>query len=399
MKINKQYTFLGIALLIYFLLTFTAKKTTDWNTHYRSNATSPYGTKAFHELLNDSDLGITIENVRLTSYEIYNEDNYQKDKNLMIISDLISLDSESLNSVLEEAKNGRTIFLAAESFSYALKDTLKFKTATNFDEIQIKNFDLKSEDKIIIDSVEINYNDAKAELSSFEFTSNIIEYDTLNSELFVDKSSGKAFLLKHTIGEGSVYICTVPKLFSNIVLLHNNNAAFLNDILKMLPEGEYIRSEFYNRGREGHSSPLRVVLTRDGVKESVYLLLMLIFIYFLFQSKREQRAIPIITPPINESIGFIKTISQLYIKKRDHKSILIKRKKYLMNHIRNKYQVNLNDDEINSKIELLSHRSGISEDELKALFIQLDKEIKHSSSANTFMKTNELIDDFYTKEI
>ncbi|AZQ64693.1 DUF4350 domain-containing protein [Flammeovirga pectinis] len=397
---NKQYLFLGIAVVLYLVLTLTSGTKTDWDIHYKSLESSPYGTAALTQLLKAPEVKMEVENLRLTPYEIYDSlsESYS-DNNLIIIGNQLELDKVSIESMLREAKNGRSILLAAEEFSRLLRDTLGFTTENNYSSIQIKDFDLKNGVNLEIDSVSLKTANNVAYFSDFELISSFNNYDTFTTEVLAKNENDTPVFIKVSVGNGAIYLLSTPKILTNIALLNNNNYKVISDIITTLPEGKYIRTEYYTLGRVGHQSLFRVVLSKLGLKEALQLLLLLLLIYLVFEAKREQRPLPEIIPLANESIGFIKTLSHLYVTNGTNKSILVKRKRYLLNHIRNKYYVNLTTDEIDQDIVLLSLRSGINEEELRQLFITVDKEITNPLTDGGFISANKLIDNFYSKEI
>ncbi|MBD0402971.1 DUF4350 domain-containing protein [Flammeovirga sp. EKP202] len=399
-KQNKQYIILVFAVILYFFLAFTSDEKTNWRPHYRSDSKDPYGTKALTELLKDSVMKVNIKPSRMTAYEIYDSLNIDIISNhLMIINNRLELDKESVKSIYTGALKGGTVFLAAENFSRNLKDTLDFEMNYGYASIQIEDIPNLKENEFEFDTLSVFINDKEGQFSAFELNNSFDIYDSTSIEVLAYNEDGNAIFMKQKIGLGAIYLLSTPKILTNVALLNDDNNKLINEIIKELPKGNYIRTEYYALGRKGHASTLRVILARNGLREAVQLFLILIFIYLIFEIKREQRAIPELTPPSNDSLKFVNTLGQLYLGQKDNKNILIKRKRYLLNHIKNKYNINLNKEEINEELELLSFRSGIKEENIKKLFITLDREIKHSITDGGFIKVNELIDDFYSKEI
>ncbi|KXX68732.1 DUF4350 domain-containing protein [Flammeovirga sp. SJP92] len=396
-KFNKQYIILVVAFGLYLFLTLSSEEQTNWNAHFKSDSKDPYGTKALMELLKDPDMKMAIEPSRKTVYELYGQN--MESRKLLIVGGRLKLDKESINAIYNQAELGNTIVLAAENFDQSLKDTLGFKVDYSFSNIEIKEFTKSKELNIEIDTISIELNDHAGLFPAFEINNTFYDYDTLNAKTIATCEDGSAIFIKKEIGLGAIYLLSTPKILGNISLLSGDNHFFINEILKELPEGDYIRTEYYTLGRLGHSSTFRVLLERDGLREATQLLLLIILIYLIFEVKREQRAIPTFVPPKNETMQFVDTLGQLYFSQGDNRNILIKRKRYLLDHIKSKYQINLNKENIEEELNLLSFRSGIEEEKIKKLFISLDREIKHSMTEGGFIKVNELIDDFYSKEI
>jgi ABC-type Zn uptake system ZnuABC Zn-binding protein ZnuA len=88
--------------------------------------------------------------------------------------------------------------------------------------------------------------------------------------------------------------------------------------------------------------------------------------YLLLNVKRNQRTIPVIEKPKNESLDFVKTIGKLYYEKQDHLNLAQKMCTYFLEHIRSKYFINTSNLN-NTFIEQLSGKSGVTQAEVEQL--------------------------------
>ncbi|NME70870.1 DUF4350 domain-containing protein [Flammeovirga aprica] len=399
-KFNKQYLILIFAVVLYLVISVNSKNETNWTAHYNSNSKDPYGTKALMELLKDEEMKMNIKYSRSTAYEILvtDKEDYSTE-NLFIVGKKLTFDKESVDAMLQSASSGNTIIIATEKLNHDMTKALGVELDIDYSNISIKEMIQKKDFNFDLDTTLIEFNEQKGYFSSFDMTTSFDKYDTLDTEVLARNTNFDAVFLKKNVDQGAIYLLSIPKVFTNIALLHNDNHLLVNEIIKEFPEGDYIKTEYYSLGRKGHNSPLRVLLGNDGLREAVYLLLLIIFIYLIFEAKREQRPIPNIIPPKNESLKFVNTLGQLYLGQKNNKNILDKRKQYLLNHILNKYNINLNKQDNWEDLELLSFRSGIEIEKIKKLFISLDKLVMYSMSDESFKNVNELIDDFYSNEI
>ncbi|MBB3699518.1 DUF4350 domain-containing protein [Flammeovirga yaeyamensis] len=396
-KLKKHHIFLGVVVLLYLALTFKDQSQTDWTKHYKSNAKSPYGTKALTTLLDESeDLNLKVENSRLTIYELLDSPEFM-DKGILLIQPSFSLDKTDYDQLYKAIEKGKDVFIAAEHFDYNILDTLRISAEGTYNIPNLRYIDNQEDAEAKIDSVDMEMNGVIGKFSTVDYHYYLSIDDSSTVERLAGTDDQNVFV-KAKIGEGNLFLLSTPNVLSNFPLLHEENYLFVNEILKALPEGEYVRTEYYTLGREGQSTPLRVILAQQGLKESIFTLLLLIFVYLIFQSKREQRAIPTIEPPKNDSMAFVKTISQLYLNANDNKKILIKRKRFLFNHIRNKHYLDFNEEDNTQNIQLLAIRTGIDEEELRSLFVCVDREINYPMTASGFTRANQLIDEFYSKE-
>ena len=94
-------------------------------------------------------------------------------------------------------------------------------------------------------------------------------------------------------------------------------------------------------------------------------------------------------------MAFVRTISGLYHKSKNHKDIAQKRFTYLNNFLKQKYNVNLIDSE-NVNIEKTAKKTGTDTDLLKKLLSYRKKINKHETiSAENLTAFNKIIEDIY----
>jgi hypothetical protein len=139
---------------------------------------------------------------------------------------------------------------------------------------------------------------------------------------------------------------------------------------------------------------LRYILTTEPLKWAYYVTVLGLLFFILFEAKRKQRPIPVLTPPRNESMDFIKTIGNLYFEKGDHKNLASKKIQYLLEFIRSHYHLPTNrfDEDFFS---LLSSKSGKPLINIEGLFTMiriLDK--KEKIDGNELLVLNRKIEAF-----
>jgi hypothetical protein len=97
-----------------------------------------------------------------------------------------------------------------------------------------------------------------------------------------------------------------------------------------------------------------------------WLVLLLFALIYLFDSKRKQRAIPVINPLRNSSMEFVKTIGRLYYQRRDNNNLALKMVTHFQDHVRNRYHLQAGTlDE--GFIERLAYKSGFDKSSLENL--------------------------------
>jgi hypothetical protein len=100
-------------------------------------------------------------------------------------------------------------------------------------------------------------------------------------------------------------------------------------------------------------------------------LLLLLLLWVLLNSRRKQRMIPAYPKPANESLDFVKTMGRLYYDRKDHQNLANKMSMYFLEHVRTTYKLPTHTLDDNF-IESLHYKSGYSGGELNEIvsFIQ-----------------------------
>jgi hypothetical protein len=114
------------------------------------------------------------------------------------------------------------------------------------------------------------------------------------------------------------------------------------------------------------------------LKAALYTALITMLLYMIFQSKRRQRIIPVVTPPRNSTVDFVETIGQVYLGKGNHRNIALKQITYLFEQFRSRYGLDTSvpDDALARK---LAHRSGFPEAQSLAM-MELIRHVRSEES-------------------
>ncbi|WP_108821905.1 DUF4350 domain-containing protein [Dysgonomonas sp. Marseille-P4361] len=199
-------------------------------------------------------------------------------------------------------------------------------------------------------------------------------------------------------GRGHIYLHTVPTAFTNINMLKTTEYDFAFRCLSYLPENsKIIWDEFQKQGMQGRNSYFRVLFANPPLRTALYIVLAGLLLFMIFRAKRTQRIIPVITPPVNSSLEFLGTISNLYYRKKDFTTIAQKRHAYFLDFIRKNYYMSTENTD-SDFISRLSAKSGMDKEELSELFsLHKDITILPYVSNELFLKYNSLLEDFYKK--
>lgn len=370
----KYYILLGAALLILILVEIFAPKPTDWSFTLHHEHKSPYGTFILYENLDYLFPDHSVSASFKTLYEI--REGYAGE-NIFLLAAELNAGKEDTEALLQMLDGGTHVLAAARAYSGKLADTLDI--ATDADLLET----VANED----DTLEIRE-------SLYYFS----EYDSSQAEVLAENEDGKAVLLRYQRGEGTLLLSSVPQAYTNYFMLQESLTDETTASLCLLPQRNLIWNEYYHLGRMESTTPLRFLLSVAPLRWAVYLTLAGLLLFMLFESKRRQRAIPVVQPPANATLEFVETVGNLFMRSATHREMAKKKIIYFREYLLSHYRLQ-GDWQEEAFRERVAHKSGRDRKEVNETFdliIQL-QEKKHIS-AEELIRLNQKIDTFYTQK-
>jgi len=176
------------------------------------------------------------------------------------------------------------------------------------------------------------------------------------------------FIRVRYTGGGTLFIHLSPLAFTNYFLLHKKNKQYLDYAAALLPRdveliywAEYFRSGTSGQNQSqgnGVATALSWINKQPPLSMALWLLLLLLALIYVFESKRKQRIIPEKKALKNSSLEFVKTIGHLYYQRRDNRNLAAKMTAHFLDHVRNRYNLSTSrtDEEFAKK---LAFKTGI----------------------------------------
>jgi hypothetical protein len=196
-------------------------------------------------------------------------------------------------------------------------------------------------------------------------------------------------LLAYEKNQGIWFIHHSPIVFSNYFMLQNQNRAYYELLLSYLNEypnsvswfNYFTKSENETTQKETWTSLLKY----PALRYAFFILLGLLLVYTLFQSKRKQRIIPPRESNANASLEFAETVGLLYLNTGNHKNLSDKMIQFYLENMRIKFGIRskLSDDAF---VEMLSRKTGHSRVETKSFVDYLIYIRQNSDIAETDIK-------------
>jgi len=319
----------------------------NWMPSFDIKSKIPFGLKVFQEEKDNFFKGDSVNEIRVTPYEFFDAnydydtlvDTYTIKGTFLAIDNYYEIDESSTDEILYFVSHGNDAFLSMSDFSQKLQDSLKFEILNHY-----------FEDRIIATLANKKLDDKEYQMkmgvSGYHFSS----FDTLKTTVLgyqKAKDSTYVNFIKIPHGNGNFYLHTQPFAFTNYYLLKDRNYQYAEKVLSYIPKGNiyWYPNKTYNSAVS--DSPMRFILSNEGLKWAWYLFLIGMIIFMIFNAKRKQRIIPIIKPLENTTVDFTKTIGNLYFQEGNHDTIMEKKIIYFLEKLRQDYLIdtqNLDDD-------------------------------------------------------
>ncbi len=369
---NKSYfIFLGILLILYLVIQALKPEPVDWTPSFSKDHTRPYGNYALFRLLNSIFPGQPVSVSRKNLYETL--PSYSEGYNYILITQSVNFNEEELEVLRDFIHRGNNVFIAAEDFNYDFCRYWEFeigytssiipdywntqkrsKVTVNFNHLSLKS---DSGYSLRYDQYEHYFKNRDTSKYFYEKKSEIVFPEHIRVLGTINNQWPNFIAIKE--GNGKLFLHSNPKIFSNYNIVYNKeNHAYVSKALSYLPLQPVIWDEYFNRGPEGAQTEIRYILSSRGLRWGWFVLLSGIALYMLFESKRRQRLMPVIQPPVNTTLEFVNTVGRLYYQQKDHTNLAKKKVTFFLEHIRKQYY--LDTQELNEEFtEMLAARSGI----------------------------------------
>ncbi|MBN2166402.1 MAG: DUF4350 domain-containing protein [Marinilabiliaceae bacterium] len=340
----------SVGILLFALLVIITPKPIDWSLSFSKKDKIPYGNSILYNLLPVLFPNNKIIDCHTPLSEL---DNNIDIANYIIINQTFNPDSVEVENILSRINQGTNLFIATTNFGTRLENKFKLK----FNNFQFNNI-------FIDDSTVLNFANRKLKTAQGYSFKKLLEkryfssYDSTVTSVLGYNQQGKTNFIKINYGKGNIYLNTTPLAFCNYSMLKNDNYEYIFKCLSYLPQKKTIWDEYYKPGKMLNRSKLEFILKNESLKYAWYVLIIGILIYFIFETKRRQRIIPIIQPLENTSLKFIETIGRLYFNRKDHLDLAQKKYIYFNDFVRTTYHIQIKEL-TQEGLNELSEKSGM----------------------------------------
>jgi hypothetical protein len=189
------------------------------------------------------------------------------------------------------------------------------------------------------------------------------DWDTATTTILGTDTTHRPNFVRVTCGTGNIFVLLHPSSVTNYFLLRGKNITSLENELGYtnMFASEVYWDEFYkyqDQPRNGDFSEWQVLMRYPAMRWALWLAIIGLLVYLIFESKRRQRIIPVKPVLTNNSLEFVDALGQLYYQQHNNANLANKMIQQWLEFIRTRYYLNTNH--LNQQfIQLLAHKSGI----------------------------------------
>ncbi|MGV3705225.1 MAG: DUF4350 domain-containing protein [Arcticibacter sp.] len=383
-NIKPVYLIAALLIIAYVAAQYYKPRAVDWSSTLYNHKKAPFDTYILYHRIGDLFPGSAVQTSREPVYNTLERKRPGK-VTYIIICNTTNVDRTDYKKLESFVRAGNDVFIATNSLAY-MEQKLKIKADYE------GNMQRPAR-------VSFSRPDLAKENFSFEREITNGYYQDLDSNRFEPlgvNEKGHANFVRLRMGKGSLFLHANPLMFSNYALLEKGGARYASLALSHLDVNKHvIWDEFYTRGRGGSESEMRFFLAHPSLRWAVYIAFFGLILFVLYQVKRRQAAIPVISPPDNNSVEFARVVGQVYYEHRDNSNIALKKVAYFLEHIRTKYHMRthvLNDE----FVVLLAKKAGAEKKLLQELCHQIILiRNGHEVADAELMALNEKMEQFY----
>jgi len=367
----------------------------NWFPSYFQKDKIPYGTAVFSELMEES-FKENLTKVEVSPYQFLQDSTLTG--TYLFVNDVVQFDTTELDELTDWVEKGNSVFVSSHYHTYDLLDSLNLEMNTAFylnkfvsePMLNLVNEKLKAEEPYHIEKdLTIPYFEKIDTLSQTVLG----VAQPFNDTLAINKPL--ANFIEVPYGDGTFYFHNQPEIFTNYFLLLNDNNQHTENVLSYINDGSHLYLDaYYKSGKPVNISPLHILFNNRYLKWAYYFTLIGTLLFIIFQGKRKQRSIPIVKPLTNKSYEYARTISGMYLDKKDHHGIAKKQVALFLEYIRT--HLRLPTENLDSRFfKALAARSNNDVETTKSLFTLIEKVThQHSTAEQELVKLNKLITEY-----
>ncbi|WP_031535211.1 MULTISPECIES: hypothetical protein [unclassified Bacteroides] len=235
-------------------------------------------------------------------------------------------------------------------------------------------------------------NGQKTKLRSFLCQSSIKYYDNSFKPICVASDTLTTACLREYPNGGKLIVTTMPLVFTNYSVM-DSDARKLSEYMSSFFKGRklYRLHEEKNKKSvmEEEDGDFKYIMSQPPLKWAFYIILGLLVVYMVFNSRRRMKAIPVYKIDEDTTLQFAKVLGTFYYHQEYHVPFLMKKYDKLKSTLQSRYGWDVDKMEASDLINRLYVITGIRKDRIAKLFILIRE---YSQDARTISAKKDIIE-------
>lgn len=404
MKAKLPLIIIGILAVVFVILLSLQPRPVDWRPDLRRDSDNALGAEIFAELLPQLLADANGEEVKLTPildppFIHLGDESLEGTTYLFLTNDFSPDEAETLR-LYEYAERGNTVFIAAQSITGALADTLGIPadSANAFArglDYRYRGFLGQGDSTLHLVAPVLAKDEGYA--FSYEVGNWVMAgLDTARTTVIGTSLSGEPTLVLVEAGEGMFLISSTPYAFGNAAFTGDGSGTeYVAGVLGYLPSQSVFWDTYYKPFANQAQTPLRYILREPPLKWALRLMLLGVLLFIVFRGRRWQRAVPVVAAPVNATLDFVRTVGRLYFQDADHSALVDRKLRYFFDRIRTR--LGLTEVDLSEETERrVVARTGLSTEHIARLFARF-RRLRRSRTVDPkhLVELDRSLDRFY----
>ncbi len=404
MKAKLPLIIIGILAVVFVILLSLQPRPVDWRPDLRRDSDNALGAEIFAELLPQLLADANGEEVKLTPildppFIHLGDESLEGTTYLFLTNDFSPDEAETLR-LYEYAERGNTVFIAAQSITGALADTLGIPadSANAFArglDYRYRGFLGQGDSTLHLVAPVLAKDEGYA--FSYEVGNWVMAgLDTARTTVIGTSLSGEPTLVLFEAGEGMFLISSTPYAFGNAAFTGDGSGTeYVAGVLGYLPSQSVFWDTYYKPFANQAQTPLRYILREPPLKWALRLMLLGVLLFIVFRGRRWQRAVPVVAAPVNATLDFVRTVGRLYFQDADHSALVDRKLRYFFDRIRTR--LGLTEVDLSEETERrVVARTGLSTEHIARLFARF-RRLRRSRTVDPkhLVELDRSLDRFY----
>lgn len=215
-------------------------------------------------------------------------------------------------------------------------------------------------------------NGQKTKLRSFLCQFSIKYYDNSFKPICVASDTLTTACLREYSNGGKLIVTTMPLVFTNYGVM-DSDARKLSEYMSSFFKGRKLYRLYEEKGKntmmEEEDGDFKYIMSQPPLKWAFYIILGLLVVYMVFNSRRRMKAIPVHKIDEDTTLQFAKVLGTFYYHQEYHVPFLMKKYDKLKSTLQSRYGWDVDKMEASDLINRLYVITGIKKERIAKLFI------------------------------